>query len=113
MVVAVYAIARSRFRFESPVVAMTANARKKLMARIALLFIQFRQNGIIDTYRTILVPDVIFALSLTVVVSRFATVFTVDYAAQAVAVFTIPLAVLVLILQRGVVSGLTAGTVER
>ena len=111
MVVA-YAIARSRFRFESPVMVMTANAGKKLMARIASLFIQFRQNGIIDTYRTVLVPDVVFALSLTVVFS-FATVFTVDYAAQAVAVFTIPLAVLVLILQRGVVSGLTAGTVER
>ena len=113
MVVVAYAIARSRFRFEDLVVVTTANVGKKLMARIASLFIQFRQNGIIDTYRTVLVPDVVFALSLTVVVSRFATVFTVDYAARAVAVFTIPLAVLVPIFQRGVVSGLAAGTVER
>ena len=112
MVIVAYAIARSRFRFERPVVVMTANAGKKLMARIASLFVQFRQNGIIDTYRTVSVPDEVFALSLGVV-SNFATVFTVDYAAQALAVFTIPLVVLVLIFQRGVVSGLTAGTVER
>jgi ABC-type glycerol-3-phosphate transport system permease component len=113
LVVVAYAIARSRFRFERPVVVMTANAGKKLMARIASLFVQFRQNDIIDTNRTVSVPDEVFALSLGVVVSNFTTVFAVDYAAQALAVFTIPLVVLVLIFQRGVVSGLTAGTVER
>ena len=58
---------------------------------------------------------VVFALLLTVVIPSFATVYTVDYGAQVVAavVVTIPLAVLVLIFQRGVASGPTTGAVER
>lgn len=55
-----------------------------------------------------------FALPLTVVIPSFAAVYKVDYGAQAAAavVVTIPLVVVVLIFQRGVVAGLTAGTVE-
>lgn len=114
LIAAACAITRLRLRSENPVMAMIANAGKKLVARIAPLFIQFRQDGIIDTYRTAIVPDVVFALLLTVIIPNFATAYTVDYAAQAAAaVVTIPLVALVLIFQRGVVSRLTAGTVER
>ncbi len=103
LVAAAYVIARLRLRFESSTVA-----------RIAPLFVQFRRNGIIDTFQTAIVLNVVFALLLTVVILSFATVYTVDYVAQAAAavVVTIPLAVLVLIFQRGVVSGLTAGVVK-
>lgn len=110
---AAYAIASLRLRFESSAVALILTTGKKLMARIAPLCIQFRRNGIIDIYRTTMVPDVVFALLLTVVIPSFATVYTVDYGAQAVAVVvTIPLVVLVLIFQRRVVSGLAAGVVK-
>jgi ABC-type glycerol-3-phosphate transport system permease component len=111
---AAYAIVCLRLRFESSAVALIVTAGKKLMARIAPLFIQFRRNGIIDIYRTAMVPDVAFALLLTVVIPSFATVYTVDYGAQAAAavVVTIPLVVLVLIFQRRVVSGLAAGVVK-
>jgi ABC-type glycerol-3-phosphate transport system permease component len=111
---AAYAIVCLRLRFESSAMALIVTAGKKLMARIAPLFIQFRRNGIIDIYRTAMVPDVAFALLLTVVIPSFATVYTVDYGAQAAAavVVTIPLVVLVLIFQRRVVSGLTAGVVK-
>ncbi len=111
---AAYAIASLRLRFESSRVALILTAGKKLMRRIAPLFTLFRRNGIFDTYRTAMVPDVVLALLLTVVISSFATVYTVDYGAQAAAavVVAIPLVVLVLIFQRRVVSGLTAGVVQ-
>jgi ABC-type glycerol-3-phosphate transport system permease component len=114
LVAAAYAIASLRPRFESSAVALILTAGKKLMARIAPLFIQFRRNGIINIYRTAMVPDVVFARLLTVVIPSFATVYTVDYGAQAAAavVVTIPLVVLVLIFQRKVVSGLAAGVVK-
>jgi hypothetical protein len=109
---AAYPIACLRLRFESSAVALIVTAGKKLMARIAPLFIQFRRNGIIN--RTAMVPDMVFARLLTVVIPSFATVYTVDYGAQAAAavVVTIPLVVLVLIFQRRVVSGLAAGVVK-
>jgi ABC-type glycerol-3-phosphate transport system permease component len=51
---------------------------------------------------------------VTVAIPQFATVFTVDYAAQAAGaiVVTVPLVILVLIFQRRIVSGLTAGAVK-
>jgi multiple sugar transport system permease protein len=51
---------------------------------------------------------------VTVVIPQFATVYTVDYGAQAAAavVVTVPLVILVLIFQRRIVSGLTAGAVK-
>ena len=51
---------------------------------------------------------------VTVVIPNFATVYTVDYGAQAAAAVTvtIPLVILVLIFQRRIVSGLTAGAVK-
>lgn len=51
---------------------------------------------------------------VTVVIPNFATIYTVDYGAQAAAAVTvtIPLVILVLIFQRRIVSGLTAGAVK-
>jgi multiple sugar transport system permease protein len=51
---------------------------------------------------------------VTVVIPQFATVYTTDYGAQAAAavVVTVPLVILVLIFQRRIVSGLTAGAVK-
>jgi multiple sugar transport system permease protein len=51
---------------------------------------------------------------VTVVIPNFATTYTVDYGAQAAAavVVTVPLVILVLIFQRRIVSGLTAGAVK-
>jgi multiple sugar transport system permease protein len=51
---------------------------------------------------------------VTVVIPNFATVYTVDYGAQAAAsvIVTVPLVILVLIFQRRIVSGLTAGAVK-
>jgi multiple sugar transport system permease protein len=51
---------------------------------------------------------------VTVVIPQFATVYTVNYGAQAAAavVVTIPLVIMVLIFQRRIVSGLTAGAVK-
>ncbi len=114
VIAAAHATTRSRLRFESSVVAMIATVGKKLMARIAPLFIQFRWNGIIDTYRTAIVPDVVIALLLTVVTPSFAVAYTVDYGAQTAAavVVTVPLVVLVLIFQTRIVPGLTAGTAK-
>ncbi len=101
-------------RPENSVIAMTANAGKKPMARIVSHFVQFRQNGTIDACRTATVSTLVFLLLLTVVIPSFATVYTIDYAAQAAAVVVMmPMVVLVLIFQRGVVSGLTAGIIER
>ena len=51
---------------------------------------------------------------VTVVIPNFATVYTVDYGAQAAAsvIVTVPLVIMVLIFQRRIVSGLTAGAVK-
>ena len=51
---------------------------------------------------------------VTVAIPNFATVYTVDYGAQAAAsvIVTVPLVILVLIFQRRIVSGLTAGAVK-
>src|SRR5919205_1011822 len=51
---------------------------------------------------------------VTVVIPNFATIYTVDYGAQAAAsvIVTVPLVLLVLIFQRWIVSGLTAGAVK-
>jgi multiple sugar transport system permease protein len=51
---------------------------------------------------------------VTVAIPNFATVYTVDYGAQAAAsvVVTVPLVIMVLIFQRRIVSGLTAGAVK-
>src|ERR687893_983758 len=186
--IAAYAIARLRFRFKSSVMTLIlAISFFPAVAIIAPLFIQFRQVGIIDTYLAAIVPDVVFALPLTVwllvaffkelpfdlaeaakvdgattiqafqkvivplaapgvfttailtfifawneflfantflfdettqpvtvTIPTFAGVFTVNYGAQAAAavVVTIPLVILVLIFQRRIVSGLTAGAVK-
>jgi ABC-type glycerol-3-phosphate transport system permease component len=185
---AAYAIARLRFRFKGIVMTLIlAISFFPAVAIIAPLFIQFRRIGIIDTYLAAIVPDVVFAMPLTiwilvaffkelpfdleeaakidgattiqafrmvivplaapgvfttailtfifawneflfantflfdertqpvtVVIPNFATVYTVDYGAQAAAavVVTVPLVILVLIFQRRIVSGLTAGAVK-
>jgi multiple sugar transport system permease protein len=51
---------------------------------------------------------------VTVVIPQFATTYTTDFGAQAAAavVVTVPLVILVLIFQRRIVSGLTAGAVK-
>jgi multiple sugar transport system permease protein len=51
---------------------------------------------------------------VTVVIPNFATIYTIDYGAQAAAavVVTVPLVIMVLIFQRRIVSGLTAGAVK-
>jgi len=51
---------------------------------------------------------------VTVVIPNFATIYTVDYGAQAAAavVVTVPLVMLVLVFQRWIISGLTAGAVK-
>src|SRR5829696_7016115 len=51
---------------------------------------------------------------VTVVITNFATIYTTNYGAQAAGavVVTIPLVILVLIFQRRIVSGLTAGAVK-
>ena len=186
--IAAYAIARLRFRFKSIVMTLIlAISFFPPVAIIAPLFIQFRTFGIIDTYLAAIVPDVVFALPLTiwilvsffkelprdleeaakvdgattiqafrkvivplaapgvfttailtfifawneflfantflfdadtqpvtVAIPNFATVYTVDYGAQAAAavMVTMPLVILVLIFQRRIVSGLTAGAVK-
>jgi hypothetical protein len=110
---AAYAIACLRLRFECSAVTLILTAGKKLMARIAPLFIQFWRNSIIDIYRTAMIPDVVVALLLTVVILSCATVYTVDYGAQAAAAVVVAIPLVVLIFQRRVVSGLAAGVVKR
>jgi multiple sugar transport system permease protein len=185
---AAYSIARLRFRFKSLFMTLIlAISFFPAVAIIAPLFMQFSQIGIINTYWSVIITDVVFALPLTiwilvaffrelpfdleeaakvdgattlqafwqvivplsapgvfttailtfifawneflfantflfdtstqpvtVVIPNFATVYTVDYGAQAAAavVVTIPLVILVLIFQRRIVSGLTAGAVK-
>ena len=113
MIGVAYTNARLRPHFESSVTVTIADAGKKPRARIAPLFIQFRHNGIIGTCRIAIVPDVVFALSLTFVVLSFASVYSVHYVVwAAAAVVKIPLVLLGLSFRRGVASGPTAGTVE-
>jgi multiple sugar transport system permease protein len=186
--IAAYAIARLRFRFKATVMTLIlAISFFPAVAIIAPLFIQFTAVGIINTYWAMIIPDVVFALPLTiwilvaffrelprdleeaakvdgattlqafrkvivplaapgvfttailtfihawneflfantflfdqstqpvtVVIPNFATIYTVDYGAQAAAavVVTVPLVIMVLIFQRRIVSGLTAGAVK-
>lgn len=185
---AAYSIARLRFRFKSLFMTLIlAISFFPAVAIIAPLFLQFSQIGIINTYWSVIITDVVFALPLTiwilvaffrelpfdleeaakvdgattlqafwqvivplsapgvfttailtfifawneflfantflfdtstqpvtVVIPNFATVYTVDYGAQAAAavVVTVPLVLLVLLFQRRIVSGLTAGAVK-
>ncbi len=186
--IAAYAIARLRFRFKGPFLTLIlAIAFFPPVAIIGPLFSQFSEIGIVNTYAAMIIPDVVFALPLTVwllvaffrelpfdleeaakvdgattiqafrkvivplsapgvfttailtfifawnefifantfafddstrpvtvTIPTFAGVFTVNYGAQAAAavVVTIPLVILVLIFQRRIVSGLTAGAVK-
>ncbi|MDP8974524.1 MAG: carbohydrate ABC transporter permease [Actinomycetota bacterium] len=186
--IAAYAIARLRFRFKGPFLTLIlAIAFFPPVAIIGPLFSQFSEIGIVNTYAAMIIPDVVFALPLTVwllvaffrelpfdleeaakvdgattiqafrkvivplsapgvfttailtfifawnefifantfafddstrpvtvSIPSFAGVFTVNYGAQAAAavVVTIPLVILVLIFQRKIVSGLTAGAVK-
>jgi multiple sugar transport system permease protein len=183
-----YAIARMRFRFKGSIMTIIlAISFFPAVAIIAPLFIQFTAVGIINTYWAMIIPDVVFALPLTiwilvaffrelprdleeaakvdgattlqafrkvivplaapgvfttailtfihawneflfantftfdaahypvtVVIPNFATTYTTDYGAQAAGavVVTVPLVILVLIFQRRIVSGLTAGAVK-
>ena len=183
-----YAIARMRFRFKSPIMTLIlAISFVPAVAIIAPLFIQYSQLGLINTYWSVIITDVVFALPLTiwilvaffrelprdleeaakvdgattlqafrkvivplaapgvfttailtfihawneflfantftfdaahypvtVVIPNFATTYTTDYGAQAAGavVVTVPLVILVLIFQRRIVSGLTAGAVK-
>ena len=186
--IAAYAISRLRFRLKGAVMTLIlAISFFPAVAIIAPLFIQFSQTGLIDTYASVIITDVVFALPLTiwllvaffrelpvdledaakvdgattiqafrkvivplaapgvfttailtfiyawneflfantflfdestqpvtVVIPNFATIYTVDYGAQAAAsvIVTVPLVILVLIFQRRIVSGLTAGAVK-
>jgi multiple sugar transport system permease protein len=186
--IAAYAIARLRFRFKSPIMTLIlAISFFPAVAIIAPLFLQFSALRLIDTYWSVIISDVVFALPLTVwllvaffkelpkdleeaakvdgattiqafrkvivplaapgvfttailtfifawneflfattflftpdtqpvtvVIPNFASQYTTDYGAQAAAavVVTVPLVILVLIFQRRIVSGLTAGAVK-
>jgi multiple sugar transport system permease protein len=186
--IAAYSIARLRFSFKATVMTLIlAISFFPAVAIIAPLFIQYTQLGLINTYASVIITDVVFALPLTiwllvaffrelprdledaakvdgattmqafrkvivplaapgvfttailtfiyawneflfantflfdestqpvtVVIPNFATIYTVDYGAQAAAavVVTVPLVIMVLIFQRRIVSGLTAGAVK-
>jgi trehalose/maltose transport system permease protein len=186
--VTAYAIARLRFHFKTTAMTLIlAISFFPAVAIIAPLFIQYSQLGLINTYWSVIITDVVFALPLTiwllvaffrelprdledaakvdgattlqafrmvivplaapgvfttailtfiyawneclfantflfdqstqpvtVVIPNFATIYTIDYGAQAAAavVVTVPLVILVLIFQRCIVSGLTAGAVK-
>lgn len=186
--IAAYAIARIRFLLKAPVQGLVlAIAFFPGVAILAPLFLQFTSFGIVNTYWAMIIPDLLFALPLTVyllvayfqelpadleeaakvdgcttwqafwkvtvplslpgvittgiltfifawseflfantfafdqttqpatvVIPNFATQFTTDYGAQAAGAIavTVPLVLLVLIFQRRIVSGLTAGAVK-
>ena len=186
--VTAYAIARLRFSFKATAMTLIlAISFFPAVAIIAPLFIQYTQLGLINTYASVIITDVVFALPLTiwllvaffrelprdledaakvdgattlqafrmvivplaapgvfttailtfiyawneflfantflfdqstqpvtVVIPNFATIYTIDYGAQAAAavVVTVPLVIMVLIFQRRIVSGLTAGAVK-
>lgn len=77
----------------------------------AILTFIFAWNDYIFANTFLFTPD---TQPVTVVIPNFATVYTVDYGAQAAAavVVTVPLVLLVLLFQRRIVSGLTAGAVK-
>jgi trehalose/maltose transport system permease protein len=65
--IAAYAIARLRFSFKSTVMTLIlAISFFPAVAIIAPLFIQFSQTGLIDTYASVIITDVVFALPLTI-----------------------------------------------
>ncbi|HET6662140.1 MAG TPA: carbohydrate ABC transporter permease, partial [Rubrobacter sp.] len=62
-----YSIARLRFRFKGSVMTIIlAISFFPAVAIIAPLFIQFTAVGIINTYWAMIIPDVVFALPLTI-----------------------------------------------
>jgi multiple sugar transport system permease protein len=77
----------------------------------AILTFIFAWNEFLFATTFLFTPD---TQPVTVVIPNFATTYTVDYGAQAGAavVVTVPLVILVLIFQRRIVSGLTAGAVK-
>src|SRR5918997_605464 len=74
----------------------------------AILTFIFAWNEFLFATTFLFTPD---TQPVTVVIPNFASQYTVDYGAQAAAavVVTVPLVILVLIFQRRIVSGLTAG----
>src|ERR671919_1125395 len=62
-----YSIARLRFRFKSPVMTLIlAISFFPAVAIIAPLFLQYSAVGLIDTYWSAIISDVVFALPITV-----------------------------------------------
>jgi len=186
--VAAYALARIDFVAQKPVLStVLAISFFPAVAIISPLFIQFQSFGILNTYWAAIIPDIMFALPLTiyllvayfrqlppdleeaakvdgasvwqaffrvtvplsapgvvttgiltfifawneflfantfllepkvqpatVIIPQFASIYTTDYGAQAAAalLMTVPLVILVLLFQRRIVSGLTAGAVK-
>lgn len=65
--IAAYALARLKFAFRGPVLSMIlAVAFFPAVAIIAPLFLQFTKWGFVNTYQSMIIPDVLFALPLTV-----------------------------------------------
>jgi multiple sugar transport system permease protein len=77
----------------------------------AILTFIFAWNEFLFATTFLFTPD---TQPVTVVIPNFASQYTTDYGAQAAAavVVTVPLVILVLIFQRRIVSGLTAGAVK-
>jgi multiple sugar transport system permease protein len=77
----------------------------------AILTFIFAWNEFLFATTFLFTPD---TQPVTVVIPNFASQYTVDYGAQAAAavVVTVPLVIMVLIFQRRIVSGLTAGAVK-
>ena len=77
----------------------------------AILTYIFAWNEFLFATTFLLTPD---TQPVTVVIPNFASQYTTDYGAQAAAavVVTVPLVIMVLIFQRRIVSGLTAGAVK-
>ena len=77
----------------------------------AILTFIFAWNEFLFATTFLLTPE---TQPVTVVIPNFASQYTTDYGAQAAAavVVTVPLVILVLIFQRRIVSGLTAGAVK-
>src|ERR671921_107679 len=121
--VAAYAIARLRFRFKSPF--MTLILAIAFFPPVAIIG-PLSAPGVFTTAILTFIfawNEFLFANTfafdettqpVTVSIPSFAGVFTVNYGAQAAAavVVTVPLVILVLIFQRRIVSGLTAGAVK-
>ena len=65
--IAAYALARLKFGLRGPVLStILAVAFFPAVAIIAPLFLQFSNWGIVNTYQALIIPDVLFALPLTV-----------------------------------------------